>query len=335
MTRSQVDAVLTAGDSPRCVARVEETRGRAFTLVELLVVIAIIGILVALLLPAIQAARESARRSQCLNHCKQWGIAMHLYHDTKKRLPIGSQGPGNFKSDEKRQTFVMHLWPYIEETALAAANKLDKNFWEPPATITSTLDGLTGKYVAIYYCPSDIGIGADLTDDTYARRRGNYVVDWGNYNYGFVLDKPDKAPFSHIKGDRSRPRKTEFADITDGQSNTLLISECLRAWDPKDHDWRGDIHNDDGEFRFHTSMTPNTSVPDRFQSNWYTQTGDPKMPVTTGAAGGEVCAARSRHPGGVNSVMCDGSVRFVIDDVELDVWKAMGSMNGNEVFDVQ
>jgi len=104
---------------------------------------------------------------------------------------------------------------------------------------------------------------------------------------------PDEAPFSHIKGDRSNPRKVDFANITDGTSNTLLMSECLKAWTPLDHDWRGDIHNDDGEFRFHTKLTPNTSARDVFQSGWFEDTGDPKMPIVAGGA--QVCAARSRH----------------------------------------
>lgn len=315
---------------PRAVARFNcREIPRGFTLVELLVVIAIIGILVALLLPAIQAARESARRSQCLNNCKQWGLAMHMYHDSKKALPLGSKGPGAKDSKAPRQTFVMHLWPYIEETALASANPTNGNFYEAPATIGDSMKGLTGQYVATYYCPSDLSIGADQTTGYYQRRRGNYVVNWGNYVYGYAAKILDEAPFSHTRGDRSNPRKTDFADITDGTSNTLLISECLRAWSPDDNDWRGDIHNDDGEFRFHTKLTPNTSAPDIFEGNWFQQTGDPKMPVTAG--GGQVCAARSRHPGGVDAVMCDGSVRFVIDDIGQDVWKAMGSMNGGEV----
>jgi prepilin-type N-terminal cleavage/methylation domain-containing protein len=304
-----------------------------FTLVELLVVIAIIGILVALLLPAIQAARESARRSQCLNNCKQWGLAMQMYHDTKKRLPIGSRGPGTVDSKAPRQSFVMHLWPYIEETALASANAINGNFYEPPGTIGNTMNGLCGQYVTIYYCPDDVGVGADQTAGYYQRRRGNYVVNWGNYVYGYVPKILDEAPFSHIKGDRSNPRKTDLGDITDGTSNTLLISECLRAWDPDDRDWRGDIHNDDGEFRFHTKLTPNTSAPDVFLNNWFQKTGDPKMPAVAG--GGQVCAARSRHPGGVSAVLCDGSVRFVSDDVGQGVWQAMGSMNGNEVAEAE
>src|SRR6476619_5632365 len=142
-------------DSPTIVSK---SKRRAFTLVELLVVIAIIGILVALLLPAIQAARESARRSQCLNHLKQWGTAMHLFHDAKKRLPIGSSGPSGAFPDVRRQTWVMYLWPYVEGTNLAAANLISNHFYDAPGTIVNTMDGLCGKFVSLYYCPSDIGV---------------------------------------------------------------------------------------------------------------------------------------------------------------------------------
>ena len=303
----------------------------AFTLVELLVVIAIIGILVALLLPAIQSAREAARRSQCLNHLKQWGTAMHLFHDTKNRLPLGSSSDSNAFPNSRRQTWVMYLWPYVEETRLAELNVIRNHFSEPPASIGNSMNGLCGTFVAIYLCPSDIGIGADQTAGLRQRRRGNYVVNWGNSRYGQNPEPRGKAPFSHVKGDRGQPRKTKFADITDGTSNTLMMSECLRAWSANDNDWRGDIHNDDGEFRFHTLLSPNTSAPDVFESGWFQPTGDPKMPASAGAAEAQVTAARSRHSGGVNAVLCDGSVRFVSDDIALDAWQAMGTMNGDEV----
>jgi prepilin-type N-terminal cleavage/methylation domain-containing protein/prepilin-type processing-associated H-X9-DG protein len=294
---------------------------RGFTLVELLVVIAIIGILVALLLPAIQAARESARRTQCLNHLKQWGTAMHLFHDAKKRLPIGSRS-------NPRQTWTMYLWPYIEEYTLDANNDIDTPFYNPPGTIHNTMNGLTGIYVAMYNCPSDFG--ADQTATQYQRRRGNYVVNWGNSYYGQNPEPREKAPFSHIQGNRSQPRKTSFADITDGTANTLLMSEILKGWTPEDHDWRGDIHNDDGVFRFHTSLTPNTSAPDVIEStNWFRATGDPLMPVVAGAA--QVAAARSRHSGGVNALMCDASVHFISNDIALAEWRAMGTMNGSDL----
>ncbi|HEX2477595.1 MAG TPA: DUF1559 domain-containing protein [Lacipirellulaceae bacterium] len=307
-------------------------RRHGFTLVELLVVIAIIGILVALLLPAIQAARESARRTQCLNHLKQWSTAMHLYHGAKGQLPIGSRAPlPPVRPDVPRQTWVMHLWPYIEEFALDSQNNLEEDFYLPPGTIGNTLDGLCGRYVTLYYCPSDQG--SDLNAEYYQRRRGNYVVNWGNSLYGQVIEPKDKAPFSHIKGDRSQPRETKLAHITDGTSNTLMLSEVHRAWTPRDIDWRGDIHNDDGVCRFHTTLTPNTSAPDVIESGWFDRTGDPTMPVVAGARSAQVAAARSRHPGGVNAAFCDGSVRFVSESIALNAWKALGSMNGEEVED--
>lgn len=297
-----------------------------FTLVELLVVIAIIGILVALLLPAVQAAREAARRTQCLNQLKQWGTAMHLYHDSHKALPLGSR-------EAPRQTWVMYLWPYIEETSIAARNETKDgfflNFYDPPGTIHNTLNGLTGQYVSLYYCPSDEG--SDILNGSYQRRRGNYVVNWGNSLYGQVVEPLDKAPFSHIRGSRAEPRKTKLGDITDGTSNTLLMSEVLRAHSPDDNDWRGDIQNDDGVCRFHTRISPNTSAPDVLESGWFVNTYDPFMPATTGARAAQVAAARSRHPGGVHVTLCDASSRFVSDSISLNAWKALGSMNGAEV----
>ena len=191
-----------------------------FTLVELLVVIAIIGILVALLLPAVQVSREAARRLQCKNHLKQWSLAMHLFHDTKNQLPIGSR-------TNPRQTWVMYLWPYIEEHALDSQNEIQEHFYLPPGTIGETLDGLTGQYVSLYYCPSDIG--SDQTKGWYQRRRGNYVVNWGNSRYGQVQEPEGLAPFSHVQGDRTQPRPTKFAQVIDGTSNTLLMSEILKT----------------------------------------------------------------------------------------------------------
>ncbi|MCA9185848.1 MAG: DUF1559 domain-containing protein [Pirellulaceae bacterium] len=295
-----------------------------FTLVELLVVIAIIGLLVALLLPAVNAAREAARRTQCLNNLKQWGISMHTYHSTYDNLPIGSRS-------NPRQTFVMHLWPFIEETSLASANDMDKPFYVPPGTIGGTLNGLTGKFVPTYYCPSDQG--ADQTVGNYQRRRGNYVVNWGNATYGQVVEPVGIAPFSHIRGDRRNPRITNFKHMTDGTSKTLMMSEVLKAWSEQDNDWRGDIQNDDGVFRFHTLLTPNTSAPDVIESGWFQPTGDPTMPAVAGAGNKQVTAARSRHPGGVEVLYCDGSGRFVNSDVDLVTWQALGSMDGAEVND--
>jgi prepilin-type processing-associated H-X9-DG protein len=212
---------------------------------------------------------------------------------------------------------------------LDKANDTTQPFYLPPATIGGTLEGLTGQYVQMYYCPSDVG--SDQTVGNYQRRRGNYVVNWGNSKYGERREPAAKAPFSHINGRRSTPRITALRKVKDGTSKTLLISECLKAWSEHDNDWRGDIHNDDGEFRFHTLLTPNSSSPDIIQSGWFQNTGDPLMPAVAGGGTEQVTAARSRHSGGVNAVFLDGSVRFIPNDLDLVVWQAMGSMNGSEV----
>lgn len=302
-------------------------RKTGFTLVELLVVIAIIGILVGLLLPAVQSAREAARRMQCTNHLKQWGLAFHNHHDTFKRFPKGSSNGA-----AKRQTWVMYLWPYVEQSALYNTSNLAEHFYQPPNTVHGTLNGTTGKRVPIYLCPSDNGT-IDQNVGTYQRTRGNYVVNWGNVWYGqpdnSTPPPPNKAPFFNVNGSRANPGKVTFGSITDGTSNTLLMAEYLIAKSPNDNDWRGDIHNDDGVFRFHTLLTPNTSSPDIISNGWFQVTNDPKMPAAAGA--NQRNAARSRHTGGVNAARCDGSIGFVSDSVNLVVWQAMGSMDGAEV----
>ena len=300
-------------------------RRAAFTLVELLVVIAIIGVLVALLLPAVQAAREAARRSQCVNNLKQWGLAMQMYHDAQGELPAGA-------TPSPRQTYVMRIWPYIEQASLAARNDLKLDFYNPPVTIHNTMNGLGGQRLPMYNCPSDFGV--DQTTGQYQRCRGNYMINWGNVTYGgTVLDTTQLsfAPFSNIDGKREKPRVVKFSSIIDGLSNTLLMSEYLKAQTPDDVDWRGDIHNDEGVFRFHTVESPNSSVADVIPNGWFEKNGDPQMPATAGAFERQKNAARSRHSGGVNALHCDASVAFYSDDVAPNAWKALGSMDGAEV----
>ncbi|MBA3483969.1 MAG: DUF1559 domain-containing protein [Pirellulales bacterium] len=304
-------------------------RHGGFTLVELLVVIAIIGVLVALLLPAVQAAREAARRSQCVNQLKQWGLSMQLHHDARGELPAGA-------TENPRQTWVMRVWPYIEQNNLASRNNVKEHFFLPPVTIDFTLNGLAGQYVAMYYCPSDQG--SDLTVSRYQRRRGNYVVNWGSVTYGrfagAAIEANSKtfAPFSHIDGVRTKPRVVKFEMITDGLSNTLMMSEYLMALSNDDNDWRGDIHNDEGVFRFHTLQTPNSSAPDIIQGDYVRLQADPvMMPAAAGAFDAQRNAARSRHAGGVNALLCDGSVSFYNDEISLNVWQALATMNGSEV----
>jgi prepilin-type N-terminal cleavage/methylation domain-containing protein len=295
---------------------------RGFTLIELLVVIAIIAILIGLLLPAVQKVREAAARSQCSNNLKQWSLAMHMYHDQFKFFPLGERGG-------PRQTWVMQLWPYVEQGNLSRGlNLKTQEFWEPVCTIDNTMQGRCAVRVPLYYCPSQ-GNGADLDDpsQTYNRCRGNYVVSFGQYHQDVAAATSQPlAMFGEVGGQRTKPQKTRMAMIKDGTANTLMMSEVLMATSHRDDDWRGDIQNDDGVNHFMTFSTPNSSTPDVV--NWAVTTNDPRMPVTT--AGSEFNAARSYHVGGVNVSTADASVHFVSDTISLATWQALATINGGE-----
>lgn len=315
----QVPVVMTRPDAE---ARHPASTGRrAFTLIELLVVIAVIAILIGMLLAAVQKVRQAAARATCQNNLKQWSLAMHTFHDATGQLPIGAR-------NNPRESWVRYLWAYVEQNALSEQDDVSKPFYVPPCTIGGTMTGLCGVRVPVYYCASDNGSDLSSPSAFYQRRRGNYVVNWGAVKYD-TAPPAASAPFAHTNGNRSQPRKITLTDISDGTSSTLLMSETLMAKSTDDNDWRGDIQNDDGVFKFMTLTTPNSSAADVV--NWAIPNSDPHMPVST--AGSQYSAARSRHQGGVNIAMCDGSVHFMANQVPLALWQALGTMNGGETVD--
>ncbi|MCC9606799.1 DUF1559 domain-containing protein [Blastopirellula sp. JC732] len=286
-----------------------------FTLVELLVVIAIIGVLIALLLPAVQQAREAARRGQCMNNFKQYGLAMHNRHDVYKVLPVGA-------SNSPRHTWVVEIWAQIEQSALADKYLQDQPFYTnstSPAHNHITQNATTGlctQQIDLYFCPSEKG-ATYWKGDAYWRSRGNYVVNFGNT--GATNPEGQTAPFAR----NQKPR--DFANFTDGLSNTLLMSEIIMAQETN-WDSRGDIFNDDGPgCSFMTNNTPNSGVD---APQFCTNTA-PNPPCVTGSSPLYI-TARSQHPGGVNVLLADGSVRFVGETISANVWHAVGSTAGNE-----
>jgi len=307
-------------------------------------VIAIIGILVALLLPAIQAAREAARRSQCINNVKQWALAMQNHHSAKNKFNCaGYRKVVNGKVIW--QSWPPQLWPYMEETSVLSQWNFDVSFWDIPnaypVTNTTPLrdSAPAAHWAAIYDCPSDRGDG--WYDYDYHRIRSNYVVCWGPYEYEPSKDPAKfvppfvKGPFGMIDYHTiTMPRYPKSKDFVDGTSHTMMISELLMHPNDPSIDGRGDILSDGGDSIYSTIDTPNSSSPDQQWNNYCEQIlpDFPCIKAGTGFFGGRAVYAKaaSRHPGGVNVGFADGSVSFVANTVTQAVWQALSTINGAE-----
>jgi prepilin-type N-terminal cleavage/methylation domain-containing protein/prepilin-type processing-associated H-X9-DG protein len=305
--------------SPRLLPR------PAFTLVELLVVIAIIGVLVALLLPAVQAAREAARRTQCINHLKQIAIAMHNHHDSQGGLPPANPGVSPYWGQGSWQVPIL---PFIEQVAIKEMY-LDygvaggRNYYH-----ADNIKGATGKQIKALLCPTNVpntkgwpGSGNHVTYHSYVVNFGNTSIDesatWQTASYnGFTFQG---APF--LPG-----KPTRLALITDGTSSTLLASEVIIG---QRNDLRGNTWWATGS-GFVVSLKPNDTAPDLSWSSSAWCDSTPPNPPCAFHTNGFVFGARSRHAGGVNAAMCDGSVKFITNQINATTWHNLGTSGGGE-----
>jgi prepilin-type N-terminal cleavage/methylation domain-containing protein/prepilin-type processing-associated H-X9-DG protein len=313
-------------------------RRNGFTLVELLVVIATIGVLVALLLPAVHAAREAARRAQCTSNLKQLAVAAHNYHSAKKKFPTGAHLPVDVSG---RPAMGTNLWvellPYIEEYSLYNRWDFDDN----RNNVAGGTNAVQAQVIEILLCPSDplpervveITAAAALTPSW----------SWGLYglsSYGGNAGKrsvqtggPPTFPRLSKDGISFIDSNVHMKDITDGSSKTLLFGE--RNHDDPEYDRRHDIvwpgsiafagwgrwgyvanPGASGHVSLHTAAPINYCMPPN---------GD------LSNLEDRIAAFGSAHPGGANFALADGSVRFIAEELPLELLQSLSTRAGNEV----
>jgi prepilin-type N-terminal cleavage/methylation domain-containing protein len=333
-------------------------RRSGFTLIELLVVIAIIAILIALLLPAVQQAREAARRTQCRNNLKQLGLALHNYESTFTCFPMSSvivrRTDGSINT-----SFVgpyLRLLPFIEQGNVYSAVDINSAYGSIDNAVA------VGRKMAFFLCPSDTNDQqkshpeyGEITGDSY----GFCMGDW------FVFQSPDGGLRNRSAFGPNMCRL--FRDVTDGTSNTVFMSE-VKAYTPYIRDcgslsmisdpnnvppttadpmtvapeyssagcqFKTDGHSEWAEMAVHhtgftTAWTPNRvtpggpgmAYPDVDISSQRERLGGPTFAAIT---------SRSYHAGGVQSLLGDGSVRFISSSVDGPIWRAVGTIGGGEI----
>ena len=313
---------------------------RGFTLVELLVVIAIIGVLIALLLPAVQAARETARRSSCRNKRKQLCLALHNFHDAHSAFAQGvtSTPPPKIYTGAIK-SWPMHLMSYFEQDTLEQLGdfqtKIATGGWY------ANNRAFSSYHVPMFECPSDEVGTMDLPGEgIFGWSRSNYVGcfsadgGWVEPNALQDIDLCNNDPLQNPSV-QSGNRATFNINvtrgpqhITDGTSNTVAFSEMICG---PDHsaDLRGYWWGLYGHAYSHR-LSPNSALPDRVIPGYCDPLKSPCKPSAT-CLTTVYMGARSLHPQGVNVALCDGSVRFVQDQIDIGVWQGLASINGSEV----
>jgi prepilin-type N-terminal cleavage/methylation domain-containing protein len=313
---------------------------RAFTLVELLVVIAIIGVLVALLLPAVQAARESARRTQCQNNLHQIGVAFMNYESNAREFPPGDVRSLNERALPKTYySWVTILMNFIEQGAVWNATD-----WSKKTLEERDRDGDKTHHMPLqgFTCPSDVKV--DIVNNFYGTR-GNYAVnvgrgfvwmddiDWRQELHPKLSSSEDLLPKSSLEdfGAFFVNRSLKVGDATDGTSNTAAACELRLV---EGEDTRGALHFGACVMYMH-DVTPNSTREDktRYCDRRVAEGIAPCRLTNDGWKGEWAHYARSQHPGGVNLLLLDASVRYISDAVDLLTWQKLSTASGEEVLD--
>ncbi|QDU59988.1 Type II secretion system protein G precursor [Planctomycetes bacterium Pan216] len=340
-------------------------RVRGFTLVELLVVIAIIGVLVGLLLPAVQQAREAARRSQCSNNFKQFGIALHNYHESHLCFPPGGAHSDATNNRPRRYSAHVHLLPYSDQAQLY--DRIAEGGFTGDPWGTGTI-GATVQVEGLV-CPSDpLSRSAAFGETNYMFSRGDSLQD--NNHWAGNSARGMRGMFPQMGDsitDTTHGRCQRVRDVTDGLTKTIAMSERIKAKAGSNLVSDGGCASDFGSgFRTNPSLllaevsgnaytgTVLRTTGLRWMDGTITFTGfttimGPNTPCAHNGGGDQgdgVFDPSSLHPGGVNCLMGDGSVRFIGDAIDTGdntvgavtagaspygVWGAIGSINGGEL----
>lgn len=286
-----------------------------FTLVELLVVIAIIGVLIALLLPAVQQAREAARRMQCTNNLKQLGLGLHNHHDTYGQFPMGYEFRSGFTDGDPTWGWAAFLMPFIEQETIYDA--IDPKNQTVAVAVANASDLAVMKTpLGVYRCPSDTG--PDLNDQRKLAGEATAVSNYIGSNSSDLAARNDGIPAGNYGADGIFWENSDcnFADVTDGTSNTFAIGE--RSWNMnrrngtgKANYYAGNVYGVEGRLVVGGSPVSTKTL--------YSVLGGTVRTINYARNDAyESSSYSSLHPGGVQFLFCDGSVQFIPDTVEFD-----------------